>query len=124
MSTTQFVVLEHRMPPHSSRQDHYDLMLERGGLLLTWALPRLPDSGESVSAQRLADHRLAYLDYEGEVSGGRGVVSRHDRGPCRILHFAADKIVAELVGTQLIGLCTIDQVRADRWTCRFNAATS
>ena len=34
----------------------------------------------TCSAIRLPDHRKHYLDYEGEVSGDRGTVSRIDSG--------------------------------------------
>src|SRR5262245_43439326 len=36
--------------------------------------------GGVVAAQRLDDHRPAYLDYEGPVSGNRGKVRRLVRG--------------------------------------------
>ena len=35
-------------------------------------------------ATRLPDHRLAYLEYEGPVSGNRGVVRRIDSGKYEI----------------------------------------
>ena len=60
---------------------HYDLMLQRGagGPLRTFRLAAWP----VVSRQALvplADHRRTYLDYEGEVSGGRGRVRRVEAG--------------------------------------------
>ena len=63
-------------------------MLEHEGVLLTWELdkpfgrPERPQDGQSaeeiqtIIARRLADHRLAYLQYEGQVSDGRGWVKR------------------------------------------------
>ena len=59
---------------------HWDFMLEQAGVLLTWRLLSEPAVGAEVRAERLADHRLAYLDYEGPVSGGRGSVVRWDYG--------------------------------------------
>lgn len=58
---------------------HFDLMLEVPGQdsLRTLQLARWPlGVGESCAASESAHHRRAYLDYEGEVSGGRGVVAR------------------------------------------------
>ena len=82
----RFVVLLHETPPGYPRPTHYDLMLEQGTVLATWALAKLPVAGgESVDAERLPDHRLDYLDYEGEVSGGRGRVVRVDRGTYELL---------------------------------------
>ena len=76
----RFVILRHQMPPQSSRPDHWDLMLEDGSHLLTWALPAAPLVGEQLSALPLAEHRLDYLDYEGPLTGDRGRVTRHDWG--------------------------------------------
>ena len=36
--------------------------------------------GHRLGATRMADHRPAYLDYEGPISGDRGVVKRLARG--------------------------------------------
>jgi len=60
-------------------------MIEQTGALTTWRLASPPDE-QAVDmpqpARKLAHHRLAYLDYEGPVSGGRGCVARYDRGMC------------------------------------------
>jgi len=76
----RFVILRHELPPGDPRGTHFDLMLEHSGLLRTWAMSVLPTPGQTVPAVRLPDHRLFYLDYEGEVSGNRGRVSRWDAG--------------------------------------------
>jgi hypothetical protein len=71
----RFVILEHDHPIL-----HWDLMLESGSVLRTWRLTAPPAAGELCAAEPLGDHRLAYLDYEGPVSGGRGSVKRWDSG--------------------------------------------
>ena len=76
----RFVVLRQEMPPGEKRPTHWDFMLERSGVLCTWALSDEPTPEVRLSAPRLADHRLAYLEYEGEISGGRGQVTRWDAG--------------------------------------------
>lgn len=96
----RFVLLYHDCPPHYERPSHWDLMLEVGESLRTWALPRLPNAWkasrtrtaashpdcpplankDAVSAEQLPDHRLDYLDNEGPLSGDRGQVTRIDRG--------------------------------------------
>ena len=88
----RFVLLRHETPPGHPRPSHWDLMLEHAGVLLTWELQTLPglwaealgedssDAEDTVEARRLSDHRLAYLEIEGPVSGGRGTVQRCDRG--------------------------------------------
>jgi len=92
----RFVLLYHDCPPHYARPSHWDLMLEDGDVLRTWALERLPcewhaaqsrtavvhagcppiSETNEVAAQQLGDHRRDYLEYEGEMSGDRGSVSR------------------------------------------------
>ena len=64
---SRFVILEHDYPVQ-----HWDLMLEAGDVLRTWRLIAPPDKTQAVAAESLGDHRLAYLDYEGPVSGNRG----------------------------------------------------
>jgi hypothetical protein len=75
----QYVILEHVV----NGQAHFDLMLEMQGQerLRTLQLPRWPlNPGESCPFVELAPHRRAYLAYEGEISGGRGVVRRVQSG--------------------------------------------
>ena len=77
--TQRFVILAHTV----NGATHYDLMLEVAGQekLRTYQLSRWPLAvGESCECRQLDDHRRAYLDYEGEVSGGRGIVERISRG--------------------------------------------
>ena len=79
----RFVILLHRTPPGYERGDHWDVMFEDGQRLRTWAVTRPPTHGCAVTAERLADHRMLYLDFEGEISENRGVVSRWDAGTYR-----------------------------------------
>lgn len=61
-------------------------MLETPGeeALRTWQLAGWPLApGESCAATPLGPHRRAYLTFEGEVSHGRGTVSRVDEGDWR-----------------------------------------
>jgi len=72
----RFVILEHDHPSL-----HWDLMLEAGDVLQTWRLANPPEVGSSpIDAMALGDHRIAYLEYEGPVSGNRGAVRRWDAG--------------------------------------------
>ncbi|MCG3183600.1 MAG: hypothetical protein ICCCNLDF_01705 [Planctomycetes bacterium] len=71
----RFVILEHSV----NGGVHFDLMLEVAGqeLLRTFQLARWPLAvGEACACVQLADHRRVYLEYEGEISGGRGTVRR------------------------------------------------
>lgn len=95
----QFVLLE-----HSWRGVHHDLMLETPHGLATWAIddPLVP--GAIWRARRLADHRLAYLDYEGPVSRDRGSVRRIDKGTYDTLCWEPTRVVARLSGQVLRGV--------------------
>ena len=83
-NTKKFVLLAHTFPANYPRSDHWDLMLEDDGTLLTWELEKpfglaatdSTDNGQTIVARRLDDHRLDYLVYEGQISGGRGSVKR------------------------------------------------
>src|SRR5215468_6623543 len=70
---------------HHARRLHWDLRLERGGVLVSWAVPRgLPrDPGRNHLAVHTEDHPLEYAAFEGvipagEYGGGRMVI--YDRG--------------------------------------------
>lgn len=71
------VLLLHRLPDGAS---HYDWLTQvvPGGPLLAFRVSHRIDHADITRfrAQRLADHRAAYLDYEGPVSGNRGDVER------------------------------------------------
>jgi hypothetical protein len=59
--------------------DHYDLLLERGDLLKSWRL-RHTHFERLQQVPMTQDHRMLYLDYEGEISNGRGRVAVWDTG--------------------------------------------
>ena len=96
-------------------------MLEAGDVLKTWALPQPPQPGVEMEAAPLADHRLAYLDYEGPISGDRGSVTRWDRGEYTIERQTPTQWVLSLAGQQLQGTATLDgsDVDPDQWRFRF-----
>ncbi len=84
-SGRRFAILRHELPQNASRPSHWDLMLEHRGVLITWELPtlafdKLPATFEQLQIRRLADHRIAYLTYEGPVSNDRGTVTQVDCG--------------------------------------------
>lgn len=88
----RFVLLEHDLRAAAAGtpggQIHWDLMIETAAdeKLTTWRLLADPlrTSGEIV-AEPIGVHRREYLEFEGELSGGRGQVRRIDRGEIEIL---------------------------------------
>ena len=73
------------------------------------------------SRPRLADHRLAYLDYEGPISGERGSVTRWDEGQYAVEQQTATQWVLLLAGEKLQGTVTLYCLADDleKWFFRF-----
>lgn len=116
----RFVVLTHDWP-----ELHWDFMLEKEAALRSWRLSRPADSPEPVSAEPIAPHRLAYLEYEGPVSGNRGHVARWDRGEFQLLTDNADFIEVELLGERLKGRAALRQEPdGTGWRFYFTASSS
>ncbi len=92
-------------------------MFEQGKVLLTWAVEQLPSTAEAVTAERLPDHRLHYLDYEGEVSENRGNVKRVDSGYFDWVSQTPERYEARISGQELRGTLVIEQDASDshRW---------
>lgn len=98
-------------------------MLEREGMLWTWELRALPsawklDAGETsddnnrtITALRLPDHRLDYLDHEGALSHGRGSVKRVDRGEFDFLSQTSGSLVVRLHGEQIRGRVELFEIQ-------------
>lgn len=106
----RFVILRHEPPPGSRGTPHWDLMLESGDALRTWALAELPATGRSIAAEALAAHRTSYLDYEGPVSGDRGAVSRWDAGTFQWERDTACEVVVRLNGKRVSGQATLTRI--------------
>jgi hypothetical protein len=114
----RFVILE-----HCWNGVHWDFMLEVDGALKTWAIDSPIRPGLDLPARRLADHRLAYLEYEGAVSGGRGSVSRFDRGTYEPVSWSGRCVRVELRGARFRGRAELtkedDQSDDECWRFRF-----
>ena len=99
----RFVILEHDHP-----FPHWDFMLESGAVLRTWRLSAPPAPGQSVAAEPIGDHRKAYLDYEGPLSGGRGGVKQWDAGTFEWEEDGAERVVVRLAGEKVRGTVTLN----------------
>lgn len=141
----RFVLLYHRCPPHYVRASHWDLMLEAGDVLRTWALERLPCAWRDVHArtvaievdcpalaetdrvvaERLGDHRRDYLELEGPLSGNRGEVVRVAEGTYRTESEREDYCRITLAGEQLSSCVTLTRMSPDgsKWSLEFESAS-
>lgn len=120
----RFVVLRHECPPEFEKPSHWDFMLEFGAVLRTWEIMQLPKAwapalGErskesSVQLVELPDHRLAYLEFEGPLSGNRGRVERCDAGTYELLHASTGRLEVRLRGQRLAGVVCLIR-RSEGW---------
>jgi len=109
---------------HDARRRHWDLRLEIGGVLHSWAVPKGPSL--STEDKRLAveteDHPVEYYDFEGvipEGNYGAGAMIVWDRGLA--VHeidpeegLAEGKLLFELKGYKLRGLWTLVRTARSR----------
>jgi bifunctional non-homologous end joining protein LigD len=98
-----FVVQEHH-----ARRLHYDLRLEKEGVLKSWAVPKgIPTTaGDRRLAVQTEDHPLEYSEFEGAIPQGHygaGTVKIWDSGTYELKSWEIDKVEFSLHGQVLHG---------------------
>lgn len=98
-----FVVQEHH-----ARRLHYDLRLERDGVLKSWAVPKgIPEiSGDRRLAVQVEDHPLEYREFEGTIPEGQygaGTVKIWDKGLYEPIAWEENKIEFITMGEKMQG---------------------
>ena len=99
----RFVVQEH----HATAL-HWDLRLERDGVLVSWAVPKgiPPDPRTNHLAVRTEDHPLEYLDFQGDIPTGEygaGRMSVWDRGVFEVLKWSDREVQVIFHGEKVQG---------------------
>src|SRR5512146_2016312 len=106
---------------HAARNLHFDLRLEMGGVLRSWAVPKGPsyDQGDKRLAVKVEDHPLEYGDFEGIIPSGNygaGGIIVWDRGEWVPLEdwrqgLEKGKLLFELKGYKLHGKWTLVKIK-------------
>ncbi len=98
-ATRRFTILEHQWDGV-----HWDFLVEDGATLRTWAIDEPLVGCRELPARELPAHRRIYLDYEGPISGGRGIVRRWDSGICEVLEWGEEIVRLRIQGVQVEGV--------------------
>jgi DNA ligase D-like protein (predicted ligase)/DNA ligase D-like protein (predicted 3'-phosphoesterase) len=93
---------------HQATRLHYDLRLERDGVLVSWAVPRgIPtEHGDRRLAIQTEDHPLEYGGFEGTIPKGQygaGTVEIWDRGFYVPVNWLKDKVEVIIAGERIQG---------------------
>ncbi len=105
---------------HHARRLHWDLRLERDGVLVSWALPRgLPrDPARNHLAVHTEDHPMEYADFAGDIPAGEYGAGRmviYDKGRYSTEKWRDDEVVVVLHGERAAGRYVLFRSRGDDW---------
>lgn len=108
---------------HHARSLHWDVRLERDGVLVSFAVPRgLPrDRARNNLAKHTEDHPLEYLDFHGEIPAGEyggGHMIIHDHGTYEADKWRDDEIGVTFHGDRTSGRYVFFQTGGRDWMVR------
>jgi bifunctional non-homologous end joining protein LigD len=114
-SAPRFVVQEHH-----ARALHWDLRLERDGVLASWAVPKgIPaDPKRNHLAVRTEDHPLEYLSFQGDIPAGEygaGSMGVWDRGTFETHKWDEREVMVTLHGERVQGRYVLFRTRGNQW---------
>jgi DNA ligase D-like protein (predicted 3'-phosphoesterase) len=104
---------------HDASHLHYDLRLQKDGVLKSWAVPKEPPT--ALGIKRLAiqteDHPVAYATFEGHIPKGEygaGTVKIWDKGTYTIEKWQEKEIIINISGEKLTGLYVLVKFKTDK----------
>ena len=111
----RFVVQEHH-----ARRLHWDLRLERDGVLASWAVPKgIPTRPEENNlAVHTEDHPLEYLTFHGEIPAGQygaGTMTVWDTGTYETHKWREDEVMVTFHGERVRGRYVLFRTRERDW---------
>ena len=112
-NTTRFVIQKHS----KGGNVHWDLMIEQDNALATWRLDAPPEklAGNTAAAEKIFDHELRFLTYEGPVNNGKGTVCIADSGRCDIQINHDDRITGVFEGKCVMGEFSLKNIQDQTW---------
>jgi bifunctional non-homologous end joining protein LigD len=105
---------------HHARSLHWDLRLERNGVLVSWAIPKgIPtDPKRNHLAVHVEDHPLEYIDFAGQIPAGEygaGKVEIWDSGTYETHKFRDSEVMITFHGERLQGKFVLFQTKGKNW---------
>jgi DNA ligase D-like protein (predicted 3'-phosphoesterase) len=105
---------------HDATTLHFDLRVQDGDVLRSWAVPKGPSLDPTVHrlAMQVDDHTLESGDFEGVHTGqsrGTGAVIIWDEGDVDLLRNEADHLSFRLRGRKLAGRFGLTRTDGRRW---------
>lgn len=95
------VELKYSIQKHDASNLHYDLRLEREGVLKSWTIPKGPskDPSDKRLAIQTEDHPLDYAFFEGKIEEGKygaGTVTLWDQGSYEPIKWKENEIIINI----------------------------
>jgi DNA ligase D-like protein (predicted 3'-phosphoesterase) len=105
---------------HDATTLHFDLRLQVGDVMRSWAVPKGPSLDPAVRrlAMQVEDHSLSSGEFEGVHQGqlrGSGAVIVWDEGTVDIIREEPDHLSFALAGHKLIGRFGLTRTGGRRW---------
>ena len=111
----RFVIQEHH-----ARRLHWDVRLERDGVLVSWAVPRgVPETTkENRLAVHTEDHPMEYLTFHGSIPKGEyggGEMTIWDTGTYETEKWRDDEVIVRMHGERVEGRFAFIQTNGNQW---------